>query len=348
MNISSFHSIPSHTERALPLLKAERFKGSSEALPAEVSDSFTASSVALKDEAPAALGRARSMVESAEAGHAQTPKVDIKNVQDQLTKNLPDVDVRFGSIDTFGDLNGRLASMQELEQMMGALYEQSKIPYEYIKDGCYARAHLMDEMFRQHDINNAKMFVKGDLEAKNDIMDARWWYHVAPLVFVDDGSGNPVPKVIDPGFVRHPMDPEEWVKAMNKGPKVEVDLVKAEQYYPREGSPDRNFAASLGPSVSTAQNYSHRLWGIKKAKGLPVSPSWEKPTWNTPGSGGSYSVNGKVETVFPEGVDTSRRESYATFGAGSSLLAMEHAPNREPVSAMWENRPSGGFDPYAA
>lgn len=279
---------------------------------------------------------------------AEPPHVKIKDVQDQLTNNLPGVTVSFASVDEFSELRGRLATMGELKEMMGALYDQSKIPYEYITDGCYARAHMMDEMFRQHGINNAKMFVKGDLEAKNDLMTARWWYHVAPLVFVDGGDGKPIPKVIDPGFVREPMDPEQWVKAMNKGPKVEVDLVDAEQYYPREGRADDNFAESLGPAVGTAQSYSRSLWKIKKGKGLPVPPAWEKPTWDKPGSGGEFTVGGRRETVFPEGINTHRIDEFAGSGATGTLIALEPLPARPPVSAAWDNRPLGAFDPYSA
>ncbi len=281
---------------------------------------------------------------AASSASAAAANVDIKDVQDQLTEGLPGVGIKFLNTDSFDKLNGRLATMGELKEMMASLYDESNIPYGYITDGCYARAHLMDESFRQHGINNAKMFCRGDLEAKNDLMTARWWYHVAPLVFVDGGDGKPIPKIIDPGFSREPMDPEQWVKAMNKGPNVEIDLVAAEQYYPRDGSADDNFSESLSPAVGTMQGYARRLHGIKKNAGLPVG-EFVKPTWDKPGSGGDFVVDGKTQTIFPEGVNTSREPAYRLNTTTHGVLLMEPVPEREPVSASWDNRPAG-FDPY--
>jgi hypothetical protein len=278
---------------------------------------------------------------------AEPPSVDIKFVQDQLTANLPGVDVQFANIDAFAKLNGRLATMGELREMMSSLYDESSIPYGYITDGCYSRAHMMDESFRQHGINNAKMFCKGDLEAKNDLMTARWWYHVAPLVFVDGGDGKPVPKIIDPGFSREPMDPEQWVLAMNKGPSVEIDLVSAEQYYPRDGAPDDDFAASLGPSIGTAQSYSLRLHGIKKAKGIPVPP-YSRPTWDKPNSNGDFVVGGETKYLWPEGIQTSKEPAYRLNTSLNGTITMEPVPEKEKVSARWDKRPAGAFDPYSA
>lgn len=277
-------------------------------------------------------------------GAPVTANVDIKEVQAQLSQGLPGVGIEFLNTDSFHKLNGRLATLGELKEMMAALYDESNIPYGYITDGCYARAHLMDESLRQHGINNAKMFCRGDLEAKNDLMTARWWYHVAPLVFVDGGDGKPIPKIIDPGFSREPLDPEQWVKAMNKGPNVEIDLVSAEQYYPRDGRPDDNFAESLSPAVGTMQSYARRLHGIKKGKGLPVG-EFVKPTWDKPGSGGDFVVDGKTLTVFPQGVDSNRDSFYRIHSGVNGILTMEPAPEREPVSASWDKRPAD-FDPY--
>lgn len=268
------------------------------------------------------------------------PTVDIADVQQQLTRELPDVDVKFLNTDTFGELNGRLAKPEELEKMMESLKDESGIPFGYITDGCYARAHLMDESFRQHDINYAKMFVRGDLAAKNEHMEARWWYHVAPLVFVDDGEGNPVAKIIDPGFSDKPMDPEGWVKAMNQGDKISVDLVAPEQYYPRRGGKPDSFSESLRPAVRTMEDYSKELYNHKKARGLPVG-DYQKPSWKDEGSGGDFVIDGVRHTIFPEGVKTSSGW-FSTLSENNSgpLVQIENEVNDIPVSAAWENRPA--------
>lgn len=259
-----------------------------------------------------------------------------------MTGELPGVDVRYLHTDAFGELNGRLATNQELTAMIESFRDESNIPFGYIKDGCYARAHLMDESFRQHGINFAKMFVRGDLAAKNQHMEARWWYHVAPLVFVDDGQGNPEAKIIDPGFSDKPMDPSEWVKAMNQGPSIKVDLVDPEQYYPRRmGKPD-SFKESLPPAVTRMQSYARRLYDHRVGAGEQLG-EFEKPSWHEPGCGGDFVVDGERQTVFPEGVDTTGGR-YTGMSTGNGPLIDLGTPDSE-VSAAWDSRPSD-FDPY--
>jgi Glutaminase len=276
------------------------------------------------------------------------PQVDIKDVQASLTKALPDVQVDFLHTDAFGPLNGRLATAAELAVMIESLQDESKIPFGYIKDGCYARAHLMDESFRQHGINYAKMFVRGDLSAKNSHMEARWWYHVAPLVFMDDGEGNPQAKIIDPGFSDHPMDPNAWVKAMNQGPSIEVDLVDPEQYYPRRFNKPDSFSESLPPAVSRMQDYAQKLHAIRESAGQDLG-DFVKPSWDTPGCGGDFVVDGETKTMFPDGVKSSPTRIY--FGrtetnSNGTLVEIESPQVEMEVSAAWENRPSD-FNPYA-
>ncbi len=272
--------------------------------------------------------------------------VEIKAVQEQLTRALPDVEVDFLNIDSFGKLNGRLATVEELTAMVDSFTDESGIPFGYIKDGCYARAHLMDESFRQHGINFAKMFVRGDLGAKNEHMTAHWWYHVAPLVFVDDGNGNPAAKIIDPGFSKRPMDPEEWVKAMNRGPSIEVDLVAPEQYYPREFNKPETFSESLPPAVGRMQSYARKLYDIRKSTGQEVG-EFVKPSWDTPDSGGDFETGGITKTVFPEGVKSTVERVLVNSSTGnlSTLTELEPPASEFDVSAAWENRPTG-FDPY--
>ena len=228
--------------------------------------------------------------------------------------------------------------------MIESFRDESNIPFGYITDGCYARAHMMDESFRQHGINHAKMFVRGDLAARNEHMDARWWYHVAPLVFVDDGQGNPEAKIIDPGFSSKPMDPSEWVKAMNQGPTIKVDLVDAEQYYPRRMSKPDTFAESLPPAVNRMQNYSKRLHDHRTSNGEKL-PEYVKPTWHEPGCGGDFIVDGQCKTVFPEGVNAEPGQTYVGLGAGNGpLIELEPTPEVE-ISAAWDSRPAD-HDPY--
>lgn len=286
------------------------------------------------------------LVGPAPAQTKQAKSVNIKTVQDQLTKGLSDVEVEFLHTDAFGPLNGRLASEAELTAMIESFRDESGIPFGYIKDGCYARAHMMDESFRQHGLNYAKMFVRGDLSAKNDHMSARWWYHVAPLVFMDDGEGNPVPKIIDPGFSSKPMNPEEWVKAMNQGPSIQVDLVDPEQYYPRRHDKPDTFSESLPPAVKRMQSYSKRLHNMRESKGEDLG-DFVKPSWDEPGCGGDFVIDGQRKTVFPEGVKSDPTRIYLGTGATANgpLIELDLPQVDAEVSAAWENRPTD-FNPY--
>lgn len=278
-------------------------------------------------------------------GQQKARGIDIKKVQNQLTEGLPGIEVEFLNTDSFEKFNGRLANEKELTAMMESFRDESRIPFGYIKDGCYARAHMMDESFRQHGINYAKMFVRGDLAAKNKYMDAHWWYHVAPLVFVDDGSGHASAKIIDPGFSDKPLDPEAWVKAMNQGDSIEVDLVGPNQYYPREYSQPDSFSESLPPAVSRMQSYARRLHGLQEDRGQHVG-DFVTPTWDQPGSGGDFVVDGVRKTVFPEGVKSKEDQTLVNSNTGTHGTLVEFEPiNFEvEISAAWEHRPAG-FNP---
>jgi hypothetical protein len=295
--------------------------------------------------APTADQAVAAATKLVQAPPSDKPQVDIKDVQSELTRDLPGVDVRYLHTDQFGELNGRLATTKELTAMIESFQDESNIPFGYITDGCYARAHMMDESFRQHGMNFAKMFVRGDLAAENEHMDARWWYHVAPLVFVDDGQGNPEAKIIDPGFSDTPLDPSEWVKAMNQGPSIKVDLVDPEQYYPRRmGKPD-SFGESLPPAVTRMQSYARRLHDHRADAGQQVG-EFQKPSWDSEGCGGDFVVDGECKTVFPEGVQGGSSSIYSGMNAtNGTLIELDNPIAEMDVSASWDSRPTD-FDPY--
>ena len=296
--------------------------------------------------APTAQSAVAAAAKLVRVSQTEKPRVDIKNVQSELSQELPEVKVNYLHTDAFGELNGRLATTKELTAMIESFQDESDIPFGYITDGCYARAHLMDESFRQHGMNYAKMFVRGDLAASNDHMEARWWYHVAPLVFVDDGQGNPEAKIIDPGFSDKPMDPSEWVKAMNQGPSIKVDLVDPEQYYPRRrGKPD-SFGESLPPAVTRMQSYAKRLYDHRTAAGEQLG-EFQKPDWSSKECGGDFVVDGECRSVFPEGVQTGGYSVYSGMSTTNGTLVELDDPIHEmDVSAAWDSRPSD-HDPYS-
>ena len=169
---------------------------------------------------------------------------------------------------------GRLPSVEELQQEFQKLAQDKDIPFEYIKDGCYARAHLMCETMQEDNINCAKMFVMlespmgaGKLTAENKYMKARWWYHVAPLSFAENPKTHKVEAyIMDPSMSNRPLTPQEWIHDMwDEKTRIKIDVTRDPQYGPVEVSqPNKTFEESLADARQTAAEYTKELEKIKE------------------------------------------------------------------------------------
>ena len=97
------------------------------------------------------------------------------------------------------------------------------IPFQYVRDGCYARAHKMrwiittkyrfccEKVFSFANHNGDTLAVKAD---KWGGCCVAWWYHVAPLVRVRIKLGNfsvVLALVIDPGMFNKPVLLSTWL-----------------------------------------------------------------------------------------------------------------------------------------
>lgn len=105
-----------------------------------------------------------------------------------------------------------VSSEAELMKLFNYLKNQP-IPFKYIADGCYARAHKMRQLMLQKGIECKKQFVYGSLRAFNGYCCTSWVYHVAPLVKVKTSNGRVVEKIIDPSMFQEPVAPETWRNA---------------------------------------------------------------------------------------------------------------------------------------
>lgn len=95
------------------------------------------------------------------------------------------------------------------------------IPFQYVIDGCYARAHKMrwiiETMYKYCDYKVFSFANQG-----NDVLAVKaskwggccvqWWYHVAPLVYVNI-NGIATAYVIDPGMFNTPVTLSTWLLA---------------------------------------------------------------------------------------------------------------------------------------
>lgn len=200
--------------------------------------------------------------------------VDQSGFQEKLIAHLGPQFARMQYTHDCSKLQGIVPTQAQLQAQFDEMAADPKIPFEYIVDGCYARAHEMCEQMMDKDINNAKMFVmvenpygSGKLTAENKYMKARWWYHVAPMVYaVDEKSQKVEPFIMDPSMAPRPLKPEEWIGAMwDEKTRIKIDIVRNPQFGPLESTgPNKTFEESVPTSKRVMENYSKELEKIKE------------------------------------------------------------------------------------
>ena len=99
------------------------------------------------------------------------------------------------------------------------------IPFQYVKDGCYARAHKMRWIVEKHfGYCSEKVFSFATIEENVLAVRAnkwggccvKWWYHVTPLIRVKVQAGSRsfiLAYVIDPGMFNEPVLLSTWLNA---------------------------------------------------------------------------------------------------------------------------------------
>lgn len=109
-----------------------------------------------------------------------------------------------------------------------------RIPFSYVRDGCYARAHAMASALEQSGIPASKIFAYAPEGGALRVPGAEWGYHVAPQVQAwNPKTGALEPFVVDPSISKNPMTPSEWVGKMNPdGLPVRTQVTLGEMYIP--------------------------------------------------------------------------------------------------------------------
>ncbi len=116
-------------------------------------------------------------------------------------------------------LEGRIPDYEELKELTvraGGL----DIDFDYLREGCHARSHLLSELLEDEGINVSKLFVEGPLVVKNGARkvdgaevtpeDVDWNFHTAPMVMVENEYGQIEPQVWDPSLAAHLEQEEAW------------------------------------------------------------------------------------------------------------------------------------------
>jgi Glutaminase len=138
------------------------------------------------------------------------------------------------------------------------------IPFQYVRDGCYARAHKMRQMIQQKygyccekvfsfaNSGTAKLAVKAD---KWGGCCVQWWYHVVPLFRVNVKFGAlsyQICYVLDPGMFDKPVTLATWLQAQKNttcNPNANVSMYSIQ---PGSAYAPTNIA---GTTFSTDPNY---------------------------------------------------------------------------------------------
>lgn len=168
-----------------------------------------------------------------------------------------------------------------VQQVASVMEDWGKQPvaHDYIHDGCYARAHLLTEKLQQAGYATGKVFVlqgaeQPALQAHNRYYDAKWSYHVAPVVFMRDAQGKIEPRVLDRSFSATPMTLADWTRRYNPhGSPLRVELTQPAQYSPLSNSGRQtDFAAASAHARAYAEYYEKAHgWNIAHGKVKPTS-----------------------------------------------------------------------------
>lgn len=124
------------------------------------------------------------------------------------------------------DYNQSLSNLQqtlgfnEAKELINFFLYSSPIPFNYVEDYCYARAHEMAQVMELLGINSGKIIAEGDLNiVDKDGNPVGWKYHIAPTVEIyKDGEVQTF--VIDPSLSEEPLTISDWFAKMSPEPCV--------------------------------------------------------------------------------------------------------------------------------
>lgn len=155
------------------------------------------------------------------------------------------------------------------------------IPFQYVRDGCYARAHKMrhiitnkygyccEKVFSFANDNSDRLAVKAD---KWGGCCVTWWYHVAPLVRVKVkilSFSFELAMIIDPGMFDKPVLLSTWLQAQeNKtcNPNAHVSMYSIQ---PGSAYSPANYA---GTAFATDPSYVSTDATLTAYKNLTTCP----------------------------------------------------------------------------
>lgn len=129
---------------------------------------------------------------------------------------------------------------------------------------CFNRAHVWAyELWKNHQVKSQKIFL---FFSRKYIRDHQfgWWFHVAPLLIVDEWLGGKTEKVVDPRYITAPRSIDWWIGKFVSGDLTCPEIRKYSEY--------ADFPYSEDCYILKAPMYIHQpldlemleVWGIQK------------------------------------------------------------------------------------
>jgi hypothetical protein len=111
-------------------------------------------------------------------------------------------------------------SKEALDEAFAALKEDCRIPFDFIYEGCFPRAHAMARTLEDKGIIAGKVFFSGkiSLSSKMTKDNISAISHAAVFVFVVDKENQIQPYVIDPSVANNPLPLAEFKKRISASP----------------------------------------------------------------------------------------------------------------------------------
>lgn len=146
-------------------------------------------------------------------------------------------------------------------------------------DGCYARASLMnDNLIKWTSEPVSKIFVFGDLMVKTDNSEygyVGWWFHVAPIVRVDDEK-----YIIDPAVEpERPLKLVEWLERMGDKSEMKIAICNPFAYTPESlcvSAPESDDDIAMADQLMFLPLERERLISLGRNPDLELG---ERPPW---------------------------------------------------------------------
>lgn len=127
-----------------------------------------------------------------------------------------------------GDIPLSVVDEKELDKIFADIKKESKYAFEYLEDGCWARAHLITQELEKRGIRAGKTFAEGYLVVPTDkAMNGyavQWSYHVAPLVAVQTEKGIEM-RILDASLFDKPVPVKEWTDKMMPSEEIKEDVI---------------------------------------------------------------------------------------------------------------------------